>query len=176
MSSVDPAPKPKITIKKDVVAEEDGNDLPPAGSEAPFNPRQMAGIVDALLTAGIMIMLNLLPGIRNISWLVAIAYLLTRDALPFLQGQSVGKKAMKLRAVTYDGKSLTGNWTASVLRNLSLVIPFLNLIEAFILWQKNEQGAKLRRLGDEWGKTKVVVAEDVPETMGPPVSPVDKAD
>jgi len=55
----------------------------------------------------------------------AIAYLVSRDALPFLDGQSIGKRAMKTRAVTESGASLSGNWSAGLLRNLPFIfIPF----------------------------------------------------
>jgi hypothetical protein len=45
-----------------------------------------------------------------------MAYFVTRDSLPFLGGQSVGKKAMKLTVVTLDDKSLSGNWEPAVIR------------------------------------------------------------
>jgi uncharacterized RDD family membrane protein YckC len=88
--------------------------------------------------------------------LALLGYLLTRDALPFLEGQSIGKKIMKLRAVTMEGKSLTGNWQASIVRNLSLVIPFFGLVEAYILYSRQGGNGALQRFGDEWAKTRVV--------------------
>ena len=94
------------------------------------------------------------------SWPIYLGYLLTRDALPFLDGQSLGKKLMKLRAVTLDGKSLSGNWQASIVRNISVAVGPLALVEAFILWQKSDKNQPLIRLGDEWAKTKVIVAAE----------------
>lgn len=85
-------------------------------------------------------------------WIASVAYFLTRDSLPFLDGQSVGKKAMGLRAVTEDGQPLTNNWGPSVIRNIVLYIPLFILVEIVILFT-NEKGL---RLGDQWAKTKVI--------------------
>jgi uncharacterized RDD family membrane protein YckC len=80
--------------------------------------------------------------------------MLTRDALPFLDGQSIGKKAMKLRAVSFEtGKPLTSNWGPSVIRNIVLYIPFFALVELIVL-SNNKDG---QRFGDQWAKTKVIV-------------------
>jgi uncharacterized RDD family membrane protein YckC len=166
MSSIDPAPKPKPSIKKDV--EEEEGALPPAGSEAPFNPRFIAGLIDVGVVVGLEIVLSIvLPhALHFVISLIGLAYLLLRDALPFLNGQSIGKKAMKLKAVDESGKSLSGNWQASAVRNVSLLIPFVDLI---ILWQKSQQpNTRLLRLGDEWAKTHVVVAPDDAPVIPPP--------
>jgi uncharacterized RDD family membrane protein YckC len=85
---------------------------------------------------------------------VAIAYFLTRDALPFLQGQSIGKKVMKIRAVTADGAPLTNNWGATIIRNVVLLIPLFPLVELFVMMNNPDK----LRLGDQWAKTKVVAA------------------
>lgn len=164
MSSVEPAPKPRVTVKKDV--EEEEATLPPAGSEAPFNPRVVAAIIDACVAAGVYIVFVIIR-VPFLGMIANLGYWLVRDALPFLNGQSVGKKAMKLRAVTIEGKSLSGDWKSSAIRNLSLVIPFLNLVDLYLLWQKSEQGTKLRRLGDDWAKTKVIVAAEEIEPVVP---------
>ena len=72
----------------------------------------------------------ILPGFAApVAWLLGIGYFVSRDSLPFLGGQSVGKKAMKLKAVTMEGKSLVGNWEAALIRNGVLVIPFFVLVE-----------------------------------------------
>lgn len=132
-------------------------DAPKAGSEAAFDTRVIAAIIDCFVFLGIHLVIDiLLPS--TLGLLVAIAYLLTRDALPFLEGQSLGKRLMKIRAVDLTGGRLTGNWQASIVRNIPLAIPFFGLVEAYILYQKKEKGEPLLRLGDEWGKTKVVVS------------------
>ena len=105
----------------------------------------------------------ILPGFASkLGWLVLAGYLITRDSLPFLGGQSVGKKAMKIKAVTLDDKSLVGNWEVAAIRNGVLLIPFFGLIELFILLTREDKPERGRRLGDEWAKTKVIMAPDLP--------------
>ena len=82
--------------------------------------------------------------------------------LQFLGGQSVGKKAMKIRAVTLDGKSLVNNWEPALIRNAILAIPVFPLIELFVLLTREGKPEQGRRLGDEWAKTKVVMAPEPP--------------
>jgi len=84
----------------------------------------------------------------------------TRDGLPFLGGQSVGKKAMKLKAVTLDDRSLAGNWEPALIRGAVLAIPLFALVELFILLSREEKPERGRRLGDEWAKTKVIVVNE----------------
>ena len=142
----------------------------PAGALAPFNTRAFAAVIDGLIASGLSITASfVLPsfmGGRTVM-LLGYAYLILRDALPFLGGQSVGKKAMKIRAVTLDGRSLTGNWEASLIRNAILLLPFVGaVIELFVLLSRDSGPDRGRRLGDEWGKTKVVVAEKAPVDEG----------
>ena len=126
---------------------------------APFNTRMIAAIIDVLISAGLQIAVSMiLPGFMSrTAWLIGAAYLVTRDSLPFLGGQSVGKKAMHLRAVTLDGKPLTGNWEPGLIRSAVLMIPFFALVEIFILLTREGKPDQGRRLGDEWAKTKVIV-------------------
>lgn len=127
------------------------------GTDAAFENRVVAGILD-LFVAGFIAWAvgSLFEPLGN---LTAIAYLLTRDALPFLDGQSVGKKLMKLRAAGADEAPLTGNWQASIVRNLPLVL----LVDVVVLYLRKDRDGPLRRLGDEWAKTRVVVAVAPPE-------------
>jgi len=103
----------------------------------------------------------LLPGTFGISLpcLVGLAYLVTRDSLPILGGQSIGKKAMHLRALTLDGESLVGNWRPGLLRNVTVAILPFALVELFILLTREDKPEHGRRLGDEWASTKVIVAQ-----------------
>lgn len=133
----------------------DGDVVPAPGTEAAFDNRVIAAIIDSFVFVGLVIVVDIIFP-RALAYLVAYAYILTRDALPVLDGQSIGKKLMKIRAVTLSGAKLTNNWQASVIRNISMAIPFFGLVEAYILYQKKEKGEPLIRLGDEWGKTKVV--------------------
>ena len=98
------------------------------------------------------------PVARFLAWLAGMAYLVTRDSLPFLGGQSVGKKAMKLQAVTQQGASLVNNWEAALIRNGVLAIPLFAFVEVIILLTREDKPERGLRLGDEWSKTKVIVA------------------
>jgi uncharacterized RDD family membrane protein YckC len=142
---------------------EEGDESPAKGL-APFNTRITAAVIDILVAMGITISLTfLLPGFATkLAWLTGFAYMVVRDSLPFLGGQSVGKKAMKLKAVTLDGKSLVNNWEAALIRNGLLIIVFFGLIELFILLTREDKPERGRRLGDEWAKTRVIVEPKLP--------------
>ena len=156
----DPA-KLKIRTAPEPVA-----DLSPHGALAPFNTRVIAAVIDCVLAFGLQIATWIvLPGFfgASLPWLVGLvglAYLVTRDSLPFLGGQSVGKKAMHLKAVTLDDQSLAGNWGPGLIRNGVLAIPLFVLVELFILISREDKPEHGRRLGDEWAKTKVIVVKD----------------
>lgn len=122
-------------------------------SSFPFATKQQrfaALLIDGLLTS----LLIAIP--LRIGWLLYVAYMLTRDALPFLEGQSIGKKIMKIRAVKgAESAPLTNDWATSILRNISLVIPFVGLFEAILYLVGN----KPTRLSDELLKTDVRVIQ-----------------
>ena len=143
--------------------------LSPHGALAPFNTRIIAGVIDGVLASGLSIATwMILPGIFGTSLpsLVGLAYLVSRDCLPVLGGQSVGKKAMHLQAVTLDGVSLAGNWQPGLLRNAVLAIPLFPFVELFILLTREDKPEHGRRLGDEWAGTKVIVVQ--PATTNTP--------
>lgn len=117
----------------------------PETRKADNGSRIVAYIIDAVIVGICCI-------IPVAGWLAGIAYALTRDSLPFLDGQSIGKRAMGLRAVTSDGQPLTNNWGPSIVRNIVLWIPFFPLVELIVLLT-NDTGL---RLGDQWAKTKVI--------------------
>jgi uncharacterized RDD family membrane protein YckC len=142
----------------------------PATGGAPFNSRLAAAVIDALVGTGVMIgLFMILPGFADrLAYLASLAYMVTRDSLPFLGGQSVGKKAMKIRAVTLDGGSLVGKWETALIRNGVLAIPLFGLVELFVLLSREDKPERGRRLGDEWAKTKVIIDEK------PPVAGIDE--
>lgn len=91
-----------------------------------------------------------------IGYVIAIAYLLTKDALPetagFLGGQSIGKKLMGIKAVKEDtGASLVGDYGTAITRQVSLMIPFFGLVDALMVFSDDR-----KRFGDKWAKTIVV--------------------
>ncbi len=151
--------------EREILAAVPVEDLP-AGSLVPFNTRAIAAVIDGLIATGVAFAASMiLPSFLSsrTTWILWAGYMITRDALPFLGGQSVGKKAMKIKVVTLDGKALTGNWEASLIRNAILLIPFVGpVIELFVLLSRDSGPDRGKRLGDEWGKTKVVVAERPP--------------
>lgn len=155
-STPPPVPVGQPAVKVNIRA---GDDPIPGGVAAvPFNTRVVAAVIDMVLASGISILLVwVVPFFATqIAWLAGIGYILTRDSLPFLGGQSVGKKAMKIRAVTLDGQPLTGNWEKGVIRNAAFIIPFFPLVEIYILLTRETGVDRGRRLGDEWAKTRVI--------------------
>jgi uncharacterized RDD family membrane protein YckC len=138
----------------------DEEDVPKTGM-APFNTRVIAMLIDGVVAAGWYYgAILILPGFAHkLAVLLGLGYIVTRDSLPFLGGQGVGKKAMKLRAVTLEGESLTGKWEVSLIRSGVLLIPFFQLVELWILLTREDTPERGRRLGDEWAKTKVIIEE-----------------
>lgn len=139
----------------------------PGGEQAAGgNARIMATAIDLLVWAGLYLLLaTFLPG--SLAYLLSGAYIVLRDSLPFLDGQSVGKKVMKLRAVTLDGASLAGDWQTGAIRNAVLLVPFFPVVELIVLLTREDGRDSGSRLGDEWAKTKVLVIpppseDDVP--------------
>ncbi len=128
----------------------------PSVGEAPLGARIGAFLIDVLITIAAVMIIGRISGILGNA--VGIAYMLTRDSLPFLDGQSLGKKALKIKAVTEDGESLSGNWAPGLLRNAVLFIPLFPLVELIVLIIGKDKPGGLRRLGDQWAKTKVVAA------------------
>lgn len=138
--------------------DEDIEDGQEPGTSASFENRVIAAIIDCFIAGGVYAVLAMVSG--TIGWLAMMAYLLTKDALPFLDGHSLGKRIMKLRAVSLEGKSLSGDWQSSIVRNLPLIIPFFGFVELYVLFTRKGNPPPLRRLGDEWAKTKVVVVKE----------------
>ncbi|MBK1817677.1 RDD family protein [Luteolibacter yonseiensis] len=133
----------------------DGGDESATGA-VNFNTRATAAVIDGVISTGITILLALLLPTK-VAMLGGFAYLVIRDSLPFLGGQSVGKKAMKIQAVTLEGKSLISDWQTALIRNGPLLIPLFAFVELYILLTREEKPERGRRLGDEWAKTKVIV-------------------
>lgn len=123
--------------------------------------RALAGFIDLIIA-------NVLNSLFHASFnlgesfslgigLLGAVYILLRDALPFLDGQSIGKKILKIRAVEIEsGESLKNNWGTSVVRSISLVIPIINIVDFFMVFSASKQ-----RFGDKWGKTVVIKEETI---------------
>jgi len=118
--------------------------------------RFLALLIDGIIASIPMYIMAFIAGATGIAVLAYLGYalylivFLLRDAL--FGGQSIGKKVMKYRAVKEDGSSLNGDFGASAIRNISIMIPIVGLVDMiFVLTDKP-------RLGDGWAKTKVVNA------------------
>ena len=83
---------------------------------------------------------------------LALVYLLVKDALPFLNGQSLGKKAMSIRVIDNNTASIiTNEYGKAISREIIQWIPLLNLVDAIMVFSSGG-----RRLGDKWADTYVV--------------------
>lgn len=113
--------------------------------KATAGQRFLASLIDGI----IQIVLSIIP---LIGWFFGLAYFFTKDSLPFLNGQSFGKKAMNIRVVKADTQDpITGNIGTNVLRQVSLAIPIFGLIDALMVFSDSQQ-----RFGDRWANTIVV--------------------
>lgn len=147
-------PIPEEAKKKPRIVEPDEDEVK-AGDLAPFNPRVVAAAIDCAVSMCLYIVLAIIlpASMHFIGSLVSLAYLFTRDSIPFFDGQSIGKKVMKLKALTLDDKPLTGDWKTGVIRNIPMIIAPIELV---VLLTREEKADRGRRLGDEWAKTKVI--------------------
>ena len=130
-----------------------------AAEETMLHLRLLGAFIDLAISYGLMVAARaILPdNLDSAAYGLQIIYMLTRDALPFLDGQSIGKKMMKTRAVTSEGAPLTNNWQASVLRNILFLVPGIGpLIETIILYTREDKPERGLRLGDGFAKTKVI--------------------
>lgn len=156
-----PPPPVKVAIRQPGDPEPEPDD----GTLAPFNTRVIAALIDVVISMGLYIAaVIVLPGfVERAAGLLSLGYLIARDSVPFLGGQSVGKRAVKLKVVTLEDKPIVGNWEVSLIRNGVLLIPFFGLVELFVLLTREGKSDQGRRLGDEWAKTKVVISDDSKE-------------
>lgn len=107
--------------------------------------RFLAALIDGLLGG----VLSLIP---IVGWIGSIAYALLKDSLPFLNGQSLGKKAMNIRVVKADTQQpITNDYGTNAIRAVSLMIPIFGIIDALMVFSESKQ-----RFGDRWANTIVV--------------------
>ena len=115
--------------------------------------RFVAVFIDNLVGyAGILVLSVVSYKLAMLGYLIYLGYMLTRDSLPFLNGQSVGKKLMGIKVIKEDtGADIMGDYGTGVVRTIPQVIPLLNLVDALVIFRDNS-----KRFGDEWAKTIVV--------------------
>lgn len=112
--------------------------------------RFVAVLIDYIIYAVLVAIFSRLHGL--LGWLVGLSYLLLRDSLPFLDGQSIGKRLMKMRAINAEtGESLSGDYEKSAIRSLSMIIPIFNIVDAIMVFNDDRL-----RFGDKWAKTTVI--------------------
>jgi len=122
--------------------------------QVPKMKRFVGQFIDGVVFSIPYYIFTFLAGITGIYILAVLGYLiflvgyLLRDAL--FGGRSFGKKIMGYKVVLQDGTSLAGNYKASFIRNISLLIPLIDAI--MVLTDKP-------RLGDNWAGTKVLLAD-----------------
>lgn len=133
----------------------------PASEPSLLRSRSFAALIDISVACSFFVLgLLLFPDPpRVIPFALGALYLLTKDSLGILNGQSIGKKIMRLRAVNARNRTLAGNYLAGLKRNLSWVVA---PIEFAILYVREDEPTKGRRLGDDWAQTSVVVQEKSP--------------
>jgi len=108
--------------------------------------RLVAGLIDFVIVLSIFKLGAL------IGFTVGLAYWFLRDALPMMNGQSIGKKLMKIKVLGATKKSLANDYKAAALRQLSNIVPFLNLYEVYLLVTT----PNYQRFGDKLTQTVVV--------------------
>jgi uncharacterized RDD family membrane protein YckC len=132
----------------------------PVVLKVPIGARLGSGAIDIIL---VLLLTYCIPVLGAFA---GVAYYLSKDALPFLNGQSFGKKAFQLRVVLQVKEySIINDYRSSFLRSFTLFIPVLNLVELILVVLDR------RRLGDRWAGTftgknigqKETAAHDSPE-------------
>ncbi|GAB3546062.1 RDD family protein [Spirosoma fluminis] len=117
--------------------------------------RFAAAFIDGLVgNVPVWVLVMVSYNLAMVGYAVAIGYLLTKDALPFLNGQSIGKKLMGIKVVKEDtGQLLTNDYGTAITRQVSLLIPLFNIVDALMVFSDDR-----KRFGDKWAKTVVVKA------------------
>ena len=152
---VSKAPK-EVEVKKEEPTEEAPRG---EGIETDLVKRFLGAFIDVIVAGVLASIVGQIFGESFLSYLVWGLVMLTKDSLPFLEGQSIGKKVMKMKAVKEDGSSLSADWVSGATRNILLAIPVAGVIECFILLTRSGNPGDGLRLGDDWAKTKVISAE-----------------
>jgi len=126
--------------------------------------RLIAAVIDAVCSSVVGV-------IPIIGPLIGFAYMLIKDGL--FEGQSLGKKVMKLQVVTSDGSQ--ADFMVSVRRNAIFAVPILLMIIPVLGWvlapiislviitievMKVVNEPKGRRLGDNWAASQVILFEE----------------
>ncbi|GAB2540832.1 RDD family protein [Spirosoma aerophilum] len=121
--------------------------------------RFIALFIDGLVSyIPFWLLLFVSSSLAMVGYIIAIGYLLTKDALPetggFLGGQSIGKKLMGIKAIKEEtGGSLVGDYGTAITRQVPLLIPLFGIVDALMVFSDDR-----KRFGDKWAKTIVIKA------------------
>lgn len=81
---------------------------------------------------------------------ITFGYTLFKDALPFLNGQSLGKQLLNIIVIdSSTGTTIKGNYSKAFVRQLFRLIPLVNIIDALMIFDAG------KRLGDTVAGTEV---------------------
>lgn len=135
----------------------------PSHIQASILLRFTARLIDRFITILILIAVLIIFNVLTFLWseeaggiylgiIAALVYSFAKDALPYLNGVSIGKRIMGIRVVSYqDGRPITHDYKKAIVREIVTFIPLLNLIDIAFIFR-----GEGRRLGDEWADTIVV--------------------
>ena len=131
--------------------------------ETILHKRLLGGLIDYLLSLALLFIARIIlpSSLDTAAWALQIGYMLTRDALPFFQGRSIGKMAMGLRVVGADGEPLIKKWEANIIRNVPFAFPIIfPFVEMIVLYKRENDPKQGLRLGDDFAKTKVITSHE----------------
>ncbi len=148
----EPEPQ-KVEKEKDSTSEPV---VPSDGVETDLVKRLLGVLIDGVVAGFIAFIVLKITGSSFLNYAVMGLVMLTRDSLPFLEGQSLGKKVMKTKAVKEDGSSLAGDWVTGATRNILFAVPVAGVVECFTMLSRSGNAGAGKRLGDDWAKTKVI--------------------
>lgn len=124
--------------------EEENNDYVVGYPLASPMDRILAGLIDWLIIA--------LFSATGFGAIIGLAYLLTKESLPIFDGQSIGKKLVKIQVVDNDTyQPIKNKYEKSLIRNISLLIPVFQFIDALMIFSSDR-----KRFGDQWANTMVI--------------------
>jgi uncharacterized RDD family membrane protein YckC len=115
--------------------------------------RFVAALIDGIAASIPSIILSSISArLGIIGYIVQLAYIFTKDTIPQLEGQSIGKKVMKIQVIDEEtGQRITGDYAKGVIRCISLIIPLFGFVDALMVFSSER-----KRFGDKWAKTMVV--------------------
>lgn len=112
----------------------------------------LANSVERFLAALIDSFIVVLLSAAGIGIILGVAYFLTKDSLPFFEGQSLGKRLLKIKVIDTDtSKPIVNRYDTCAIRNVSLLIPIFQFVDALMVFSSDR-----RRFGDQWARTIVV--------------------